>query len=264
MEQANPNSQFTTSQDLGFDLAAQLAENSTSQSEIQSQPAVQESLSQPDGSVTSQVVLPETSNHIESVSNSNEELNNNSTVENVVPGLDFLPLLAQIDQIRNQTAAEQQRNSTEVVIPQETITPIQPQQQQPIKPRKYQKRALEEHDSDPALAKIAPAGKVRALRTTQAEMAKVERALTEEQFLQQKDPSAERAARKTIKMKRAAERAELRAQMEAIQQNRYRPVYYYQPPTQIAIQDATAEATTFNGRFRKIIPKDPGLFQQQL
>lgn len=262
MEQGNPDSQFTTSQVLGFDLAAQLDENSTSQTEKLSQPAVQETLVQTEVSAPSQEISSKAVINTENISNKVEELNNDSSANNPVPGLDFLPLLAQIDQIRNLSAAEQGRNSTEVAIPQETTIPSQPQQ--PIKPRKNQKRALEEHDSESTLAKIAPAGKVRALRTAQAEMAKVERAFTEEQFLQQKDPSAERAARKTIKMKRAAERAELRAQMEAIQQNRYRPVYYYQPPTQIAIQDATAEATTFNGRFRKIIPKDPGLFQQQL
>ncbi|KAJ9049889.1 hypothetical protein DSO57_1019930 [Entomophthora muscae] len=108
------------------------------------------------------------------------------------------------------------------------------------------------------------AGKVRALRTAQSEMAKVERAQTEELLIKAKDPSLERAARKNIRLRRAAEKAEMRAQMEAIQQNRYRPVYYYQPSVQFTSTDPTAEATTFNGRFRKIVPKDPSSFPQQL
>lgn len=122
---------------------------------------------------------------------------------------------------------------------------------------------------------VGPGGKIRALRTTHSEMAKVERAQTEELSLQIKDPSIERAARKNIRLRRAAEKAELRAQMEAIQQNRYRPVYYYQPPVQSISADPTgkmasmiflnsfkAEATTFNGRYRKIVPKDTGSFPQ--
>ncbi|KAI0236466.1 hypothetical protein L0F63_003151, partial [Massospora cicadina] len=100
-----------------------------------------------------------------------------------------------------------------------------------------------------------PAAKVRALRTAYSEMAKVERARTQELLLNTKDSSIERAVRKNIKLRRAAEKAELRAQLEAIQQNRYRPVYYYKLPVQNVVTDPTAEATTFNGRFRKIVPK---------
>lgn len=108
------------------------------------------------------------------------------------------------------------------------------------------------------------AGKVRALRTAHSEMAKLERARTEELILNTKDPSIERAARKNIRLKRAAEKAELRAQLEAIQQNRYRPVYYYKLPVQNVATDPAADATTFNGRFRKIVPKSSSQFPPQL
>ncbi|KAI9298505.1 hypothetical protein K502DRAFT_362392 [Neoconidiobolus thromboides FSU 785] len=93
--------------------------------------------------------------------------------------------------------------------------------------------------------------KPRALRTSFPEMAKVERGA------RSVDNCVDKAARKALKLKRAAEREELRNQLKAIQENRYRPVFYYQPATQVVFSDPSVEATTFNGRFRKIVPKDP-------